>query len=359
MNLFRFLNVGQGLFYSGRINVNYSSYCYNITPQGNIMNKSQFRFVFDCGSTSAGHETYLENAIKNDFFKGETIDLVFISHLHDDHFNGIEILNNYANIENIILPYMSDDCYIEFISYFLSLKDANSNNFDSHLRYFNTLIKKYSSQEYKRNKDYHNEWKKLENYSNYAYDYHFKIIINHEWKFYLINKSIKEETINRIKNDIASKVGGKDLEDVKKYLSLNKNGLNEIKSIYETYIGSKKLNTSSTVVIHHPSNNLGEVTMLTGDAEFDDYMIDLCKKYLGNNSIKYLQIPHHGSFGNWEKMKDLKDSAINLFISYGIGNRYSHPSPSLVKETQFNGRLLFCATQSLSFLSPWNQYLID
>lgn len=99
---FRFHNVGQGLFYSGLLNKKDS--------------KSQdiFSFVYDCGTDSAPF--YLKQEIQS--FKlllrstgipnEKRLDMLIISHLHDDHVNGLEYLLDDVKVDTVVMPYIDD-----------------------------------------------------------------------------------------------------------------------------------------------------------------------------------------------------------------------------------------------------------
>ena len=85
--LFDFHSVGQGLFYSGRIN--------------------QLRFVYDCGSNSG--RQYLDKAINQytDRYGSEQLSLLIVSHFHQDHINGInQLLSKTGGAEEVVLPYL-------------------------------------------------------------------------------------------------------------------------------------------------------------------------------------------------------------------------------------------------------------
>lgn len=73
--------------------------------------KGEYNVVFDCGSsTKIGKgrvEKTVEDQIRRTFHEGERIKKVFISHLHDDHINGLPFLLKYCNVEEIYLPYMT------------------------------------------------------------------------------------------------------------------------------------------------------------------------------------------------------------------------------------------------------------
>lgn len=82
--------VGQGAFY---------------TERHKISNGKDFTIVYDCGSFQF---TNLKNRIKSAFQKGEEIDILFISHFHVDHINGIKELKNRCKIKRVILPLLDD-----------------------------------------------------------------------------------------------------------------------------------------------------------------------------------------------------------------------------------------------------------
>ncbi len=87
---FKFHNVGQGLFYSGEIDLSVST----------------FRFIYDCGSKS---RKLIQSTIKQ--FKRDVTDnkinLLILSHLHEDHINGLEELFLQFKISEVILPYFT------------------------------------------------------------------------------------------------------------------------------------------------------------------------------------------------------------------------------------------------------------
>lgn len=95
---FTFHNVGQGLFYSGEI--------------------GDFSFIYDCGVKQTGvkkkRRTHLTSIVKDYIWhkKQESgnlnIDLLMLSHLHEDHISGLDTLfNNEISVDTVILPYLT------------------------------------------------------------------------------------------------------------------------------------------------------------------------------------------------------------------------------------------------------------
>lgn len=97
--IFRFHAVGQGLFYSGLI------------KSERTRHNGLFSFVYDCGSVSA---RYFLNREIDEFkallpyirmTKKKKLDMLIVSHLHDDHINGLEYLLNDVEVDTVVMPY--------------------------------------------------------------------------------------------------------------------------------------------------------------------------------------------------------------------------------------------------------------
>ncbi|NPV44984.1 MAG: MBL fold metallo-hydrolase [Firmicutes bacterium] len=101
---FIFHNVGQGLFYTGEIKLD---------------NIKTFRFIYDCGSSSAENvNRSIMNFKKANEWDG--IDLLILSHLHKDHVNGLDKLFNEYEVNQVILPYFSPEERL-----FIALRNIN------------------------------------------------------------------------------------------------------------------------------------------------------------------------------------------------------------------------------------------
>jgi len=90
MNLqvkFDFHNVGQGLFYSGKIN--------------------DFNFVYDCGSKPVKELKKVIDIYKVENLKDNMIDVLVLSHFDYDHISGLDYLLDNVKVEYAIIPYYS------------------------------------------------------------------------------------------------------------------------------------------------------------------------------------------------------------------------------------------------------------
>lgn len=83
-----FLPVGQGAFYCE---------CFEQPGTQDAIN-----VVYDCGSLTS--RQIVEQEIRNNFRRGENIDALFISHLDEDHVNGIPYLLKYCSVKRIYFP---------------------------------------------------------------------------------------------------------------------------------------------------------------------------------------------------------------------------------------------------------------
>lgn len=83
-----FLSIGQGAFYCE---------CFEQVEIHDVIN-----VVYDCGSLTS--KQIMEQEIRNNFWTGKVIDALFISHLDEDHMNGIPYLLKYCNVKRTYFP---------------------------------------------------------------------------------------------------------------------------------------------------------------------------------------------------------------------------------------------------------------
>lgn len=304
MNEFKFYNVGEGLFYRGSLD------------------NHAFEFVYDCGSEIKDSYKTIDNILRNDFVPKHKLDLLVISHLHKDHTNGIQQLILYTGEpKQIILPYYYRSSNNLFLKGFLFISGYNNDESQSILK---SIISNRDS------------WRTVEdNKIDNNNKYEIRVINNHffeDWNFLLLNKSISSTIAQQIEEDISKLIADVKIED---YINKNPNkALKELTKIYKDYI--KDLNISSTIMIHWPSYECFETSVLTGDAYFDKEIerkiLDniSCYGYCFNNCcyrpITYFQVPHHGAEKNFSSISDSFIRKINNFyISFGFGNKYRHP----------------------------------
>ena len=112
MMLRSFLPVGQGAFYLERFEID----------------GERINVVYDCGSLT--NVKIVEKEIRANFWKGEEIEIVFISHIDEDHINGLEYLLKYCNVKNIVFPYTKrKDRIVLTIDYFCNKENPSREDF--------------------------------------------------------------------------------------------------------------------------------------------------------------------------------------------------------------------------------------
>ncbi len=292
-NRFRFLNVGQGLFYHGKI--------------------GDFNFVYDCGSIFSSRKLYLNKCIHSEFLPNENIEYVFISHLDEDHINGYKELKNYANVKRLILPYLGNNKLFVYL-FLMSLCDEDE-------ELFNNIYGQYL--------DFYKEYEVFDNH------YAKRQFNEKKWIFNCFSKAVSNSIINAFINDVTNLISASlgqsvvlDDRTIKNYIHAF--DYKELKKLYIAHFG--KLNPTSMCLLHHPEDDLENITLLTGDAVFDQRMINYVNNYIGDHLIRYFQVPHHGAINEWKLLNGLEKKCLNFYISFGLGNRFTHPSSNVIND---------------------------
>ncbi len=96
-----FWPVGHGAFYTEHFR----------NPENNHI----FTAVYDCGGKK--EEIIHQNIDRMKNVAGKNIDVLFISHLHRDHINGLDYLKSKTTIRRIILPYLNKYAFSEAYIY--------------------------------------------------------------------------------------------------------------------------------------------------------------------------------------------------------------------------------------------------
>lgn len=345
---FRFHSVGQGLFYSGLLN-----------KKGNN-GHSVFSFVYDCGTDSS--PVFLQREI-DDYklllptvggTKQKKLDLLVVSHLHDDHVNGLEYLLKDIEVDTVIMPYTNDGLkllarmeshsnqeflqvfYADPVSWFLSkgvhrilligseeiLEEQDDSVDDRHQ--YNEKPDFYLDQESILKIDYiaETEIAFLRNKTKVKYN-----IFN--WKFLFENLKLKNNKENQYIQIVEEFKQKKclTLEQISKSELLIKDLRKQVKAVFT---GGVEINRTSVVMLHRPvmpvltcifdfyqiKRKIGHMkhfyemycgdsfiydtiveTFLTGDIEIkDNEHLELFDERIEEDkSYLLIQYPHHGS----------------------------------------------------------------
>lgn len=289
-NVFNFFPVGHGLFYAGSIDY------------------KKFTFVYDCGTDISTSESVdLTSQIKclKEYLGGKALDFVVLSHLHYDHFCGLEKLFEQFEVKELILPYLGGRFSRETLFSFAYLKAgyAFRNGRPSLFNLLDTMEKQ----------------QRIHYLEGSFYSEHYPCYNKGYWNFSFCVKQYGKSKIDQLNKEIE-----RFIKDNPPYLKVSEaiaaGRTSEIKRIYETIFGkSNVLNNTSIVLSHKPvsqskliclrtSTSFAKVscfdtngkTLLTGDCCFNK---ELASKLDINYPLAVLQVPHHGSTKNWKSIE--------------------------------------------------------
>jgi len=356
----RFHGIGQGLFYSLQVN--------------------NFNMVYDCGSETKGEQ--IKRAIESEDFSAKQIKLFVISHSHNDHINGIKVLQkNGVTVEEFVMSYFSAE-----VRYFFYDENDGENNLDfiiDPVAYLRELFPNCrisfilpgtsgtSDEEPQEESASDNEagyrwmgsaetdkpeWPEDQNVSFYKENIKYKAPF---WEFKFLQDSFPSR--------IDEKILKQDILDAKLDIT-DALQINEILSVINKRIPSQTRNETSLICCHGPvirsrpdirgrwcveyhvqseintlhhfhhsfyddvsSINLTRQPplyhMMTGDALLEDKSRYQSHFYNRLFDISVFQIPHHGSRENWQSWLPACHPYTETWIySYGTGNRHGHPT---------------------------------
>lgn len=369
--------IGQGGFYSER---------FIFQGEENI------NIIYDCGS--ATNDEIVEQEIMTTFEKEEVIHALFISHFHADHINGIEFLLDYCHVEKIFFPLITDEHKLLLKIKLLIEQDSNEflfNFIDNPKKAIKTL---WESKENRKNfpkliavswneKNEQNEEREnneelyvkiIPSGSDVASSISTKLYRLWEYvpyNFERVDRLEKLREYEPFKSTSFKKLCSL-LQDTDK--DTRKTTIKDIKKVYMKVPGG--LNSNS-MTLYSGMNNKREISVFQGDRKKNyclpcyrmDYCLPCCRVnnvgclYTGDYdaskvdtfndlkrkyeyywySIKFIQVPHHGSEKNFNSGFLGVDKY--FIISVGLKNRYKHPSVQVINEILLSGGNLLIVTE--------------
>ena len=335
--------VGQGAFYTERF------------YEGN---KNVFNVVYDCGSeTSKKKKKSIDNAIERfckdhkdhveaDNTSKPKIDLVFVSHFHDDHVNGMSMLLEKCDVEKLVIPFMSLESIIEVYIYNIIASNNVNNAANRFLVYCfwgsNDRVTKIPSREgealvYSSGDVIKpNGLSGLENLWEYI---PICITDNRKSSFILGFQANYKDLYDAFKNN--------DYYFVNAFFSSTIE-IERMRGFYKGYF--KDLNESSMAVLSKPATDLGQrnaLCLYTGDYPMRSKrsgkkLIDYYRVYW--NETGTIQVPHHGA-SNDNPLYLYEGVERECVMCYGKGNRYRHPGKTTIYNIKHSGSILKEVTQ--------------
>jgi len=350
--------VGQGAFY---------------TERHNVGKDDEFTIVYDCGTMTKNGGKTLEKSITSAFSKGQNIDILFISHFHEDHINGIKFLAKHCNIEQVVMPLMDKTAItLSKIRNYLNGGTFDEELIDDTEKFFgaNTSIIKIKPADIGQEarainpeSDREVERRSIQNSGTI-----FSISNEnapHDWCFIPFNYKQIERQEQFQKALEESGINLDNIKDVKQIEEHKK----EIKKAYEKV--SRDLNINSMILFsgriggvddfvecygsrchsyYHYRHCFASGCLYTGDVDLNQKMIvENIKQSLDNfsHSIGTVQIPHHGSMHNFDKSILFPNIRCTVF-SYGTVNQYGHPSVRVLEDVIAFGAYPHLVTEDLN-----------
>ena len=398
-----FHGVGQGLFYSAIINAKKGKKQYT------------FSFVYDCGASKK--QTRLTQSIE-DFvdvlpMHSDTkpkLDLLIISHFHQDHISGLPKLLKLVDVDMVILPYTAPEM--------LLLYAIDAEPLDPFLRTFysdpvtaiagygvNRIIQCVNNEDgYKESRqqsDDYNESRYNQNLDNVKLEFERIIdqypinktqvqvvqklqkasVIQADWQFLFWNDSKPSQNLTEYVDEINKYRLKNNFLDVAHLIA----NPSFIRTLKKTCINNNILNQMSIIVHHRPVNAKASTlffngpnlcnnskcdcpimprfyhqrkyncaTLLTGDIELDRLNdksdSSSTATEILNEHTDVLLVPHHGSGMKWDAIDyRLKESPV-FVLSYGITNQYGHPDATTISNILKNRSNLITVNEGIPYI---------
>ncbi len=346
-----FYPVGQGAFYR---------------EEFKLSEDSKFTIVYDCGSLTLNQEEIKER-IEDVFRKGHQIDILFISHFHADHINGIEALKEHCKIKKVVIPLIDDEeeKAILKVSNYIEAKNSFEEIIETPEQYFEgsiiIKIKPVDMDSTPKDED-PIEISNIEKHTTLSSG---KVLKNKEfgypiWGFIPYNykqNERKNEFIKKI-NFPLKKMTIDNIEEYKDKLTKAYKAIKGDLNGNSMALYSGPLNNYSFLYYHFrpfcpyylDSYRLQIGCLYTGDINLKNRgLIEDIKKRLDRFSefIGTLQVPHHGSRHNFEESILTVGNISCAIFSFGIRNDYGHPAYSVFYDVKENGITPCLVTEEL------------
>lgn len=356
--------VGQGAFYT----------------EVHKHNGQTFTIVYDCGSGIYNWTPHVvKNEIINSFKKNHVIDVLFISHFHADHINGIEFLKSYCKIKSVVIPVLSSQAIVLTKIYNLIEKNYfETEIFDNPISFFGketTIIRieegnndenpinittdnqivlptPIQGQIYPSgtifNSNINNDW--------YFIPYNYKQTeIVHDFENYLQNElKLPIDNIRTIEDIIKHKAElrkafealGKNLNQHSMILYSGKNQTDLLKKkTWNCCSSNSHQNQLPCLKLKRMLQNTESGCLYLGDIDLNQgNIVNNIKQHYSNflSFIGTLQVPHHGSAQSYNS-NIITSNMHCAIVSYGENN-YGHPCEAVVYDLFLNDIFIYRVT---------------
>ncbi|MDR2204280.1 MAG: MBL fold metallo-hydrolase [Nitrososphaerota archaeon] len=359
----QFAKAGQGLFYNGLL----------VDDKGKF-----FSFVYDCGTSNGA--TVLKDSI-TDYkeLAGKRLDLLALSHFHQDHVSHIPELIKGLELGTVVIPFIRPETRLLIAAQYEDIENDTERIqfYNDPLMYFiahgaervvtahsdednSNFFGNIESREYPNgNKEYRETVNQIVMSGHQIntqvtscfmskgdeYSGKFQAIIPHyQWEFRF--KNVHYDKINNSLRNELSKLLEKHNNSFEEILR-NKSYIRQLREIYKDNF-EDNLNETSLVMLSRPlrqdgwfiGNSYCQIncknkvsTFVLGDLTIGPEMFYYWFKNFLCSAPLVFQLPHHGanlkvhtSWCGWlKKIGQHCHNPISFVVSYGIKNRYGHP----------------------------------
>lgn len=344
-----FHSVGQGAFY---------------TEEFRSVARPRFTTVYDCGTeTAEGNMDIPLNQQIRDFkfrLRNKEIDLLFISHFHGDHVNGLDELLKGTMVRKLVIPMLTEDAIIATRIRNLMIYGDDARVADAIIReiYFGSgendrygeIIavspEERGAEGEKRNTAERGDLFPKSGSSLYSGDEIVEPDIF--WKyipFNSIDDSVQRavDFVNLVRKmpGVIKDNGDLDVDEIVR------NKRKELKDAYKKAMKGGNDNLYTLVVESSPIDGVRVMPssnearcIYFGDFEPDggkDVWQRFVSVYSDYPEIGLVQVPHHGSQNNWRKELLYSLGKRRYVISSGTTNRYHHPCYWVIRDIKRAG----------------------
>ena len=331
--------------------------------------KCIFTAVFDCGCFEAAkkgvnhHLNHINTTIQNTFNANDVIDVLFISHFHTDHINGIDFLLKHCDIKRIYIPILTPRVILEAFL-FNCIQTGSTDNIGNELieKFATSQIPNVTQIRSNRTNQKDVQLKEVEitlNHNRFLSSHSRLCHSNISWTFIPFN--LLEGQMNKLlykRSPLKRLVRNRQVDFVKLHKFITSKSISQLQQIYKQALKVEHNSYSMTVLSYYsqynPKNtqyqiwwnnniiqNISLINCLyMGDFEANanypkqNTNIDALRSFYSTRwrGIGLLQVPHHGSKHNYDdKLYDVQRLCV---ISHGDPDKYHHPDICVVNRIQ-------------------------
>lgn len=343
--------VGQGAFYSERF----------LRGDGN----TAFLAVYDCGAQKTS--VVLKREIASSFSMDDEIDVLFISHLDNDHVCGIPTLKkSVKTIKTVVLPLipastkpiyllMADSTLTQILTkpqdFFRGSKIVYVNSVDEDVDNTESLALPYDNDDDiivgSGTRMY---VAKFKDWCYVPYNYDADTLIK-AFREELVARGVQISDMIDLNSypdrrtefrDIYSKVCAKHVNDSS--LVVYSGGLNSDYSSKHIYMSECRSSSSGEGCLYYGDANLNRASKMNIPMVYN--IASRLLNYNLNCHIGTIQLPHHGANGNFNvALLTFGQQPKVYFASHGEINNYGHPSTAVIGQILANNESYYGVTE--------------